>query len=269
MKYFVERIAGDAAEVMVMVPSTANPHVYEPKPRQMTRLSRIRAYLAIGVEFERVWLDRFTAANPQMAVFHVDQGVSKRAASDHRHEEGHGHEAHQEHGRSRGRGHGADRPDPHVWTSPQRVKTIAANIAEALIAVDPDRSGHYRAGLARFQKDLAALDADIEGKLAGRSSDLFLVYHPSWGYFAEDYGLKQLAVETGGGPPKPAQMAETIKIARQADLKVVFVSPRFSPKSAEVIAKALDGRVVAIDPLAENWAAELRRLADALASSDR
>ncbi|RPJ19644.1 MAG: hypothetical protein EHM26_07190 [Desulfobacteraceae bacterium] len=87
-KYFVEKIGGNFVQVSVMVPPGANPHIYEPRPNQMTALSKSRIYFAIGVTFETVWLPKFAKLNPQMRVVHTDQGIDKMAMSAHHHERG-------------------------------------------------------------------------------------------------------------------------------------------------------------------------------------
>ena len=87
-----------------------------------------------------------------------------------------------------------------------------------------------------------------------------MVFHPAWGYFADTYGLKQIPVEIEGKNPKPAQLMALIEYANQNDIKVIFVQPQFSAKSAEVIARGIGGHVVVADPLAADWAANLRKV---------
>jgi zinc transport system substrate-binding protein len=89
-----------------------------------------------------------------------------------------------------------------------------------------------------------------------------MVVHPSWGTFAHTYGLQQIPIEIEGKGPKPAQLESLIGQARANQIKVVFVQPQFSSKSAQQIARAIDGQVVAVDPLAEAWATNLRHVAE-------
>ena len=88
-----------------------------------------------------------------------------------------------------------------------------------------------------------------------------MVFHPSWGYFADAYGLKQIPIEVEGKDPKPAQMKTLMEIAKEEAIKVIFVQPQFSTKRAEVIAKAIGARTVFADPLAEDWENNLRNQA--------
>jgi hypothetical protein len=98
-KYFVEKIGGSCVQVSVMVPPGANPHIYEPRPNQMTALSKSRIYFAIGVTFETVWLPKFAKLNPQMRIVHTDKGIDKMAMVEHPHEarEGPKHKARTKH----------------------------------------------------------------------------------------------------------------------------------------------------------------------------
>ena len=86
-----------------------------------------------------------------------------------------------------------------------------------------------------------------------------MVFHPSWGYFARQYGLEQVPIEIEGKAPKPAQLAELIGHAKEQNIQIIFVQPQFSRKSAEVVAREIGGKVVFADPLAEDW---LQNLAD-------
>jgi zinc transport system substrate-binding protein len=249
-KYFVERIGGDLVEVGVLVLPGANPHMYEPSPRQMTALTRAQVYFAIGVNLEDVWLPKLADANREMFVVRTQEGVEKVPMAAHEHGgEGVMHEEHA------GEEHEHGILDPHIWLDPVRVKTIARNTCDGLVRIDPGHKTAYEANLAAFLKDLDTLNASIAKSLAPIPADkrTFMVFHPSWGYFAERYGLTQVAIEAGGSEPSPRHLAEIIEHGRELGVGVVFVQPQFSRRSADVIASELDARVVPLDPLAENW----------------
>lgn len=253
LKYFVEKIGGNRVDVSVMVPPGANPAVYEPKPAQMARLSGAQVFFAVGVPFESVWLSRFSAANPGMKIVHTEAGIEKIQMAPHVHD---GHENEKGHSR-----HGM--PDPHVWTAPPRVKIMADNIHAAMTHVDPGGKAFYDANHREFVSEIEDLDqrlrqvfAEIDGERKA-----FMVFHPAWGYFADTYGLEQIPVEIEGKDPKPAQLQKIIAHARARDIRVIFVQPQFSARSAQTVADAIGGRVVAADPLAADWADNLWRQA--------
>ena len=181
-----------------MVPQGADPHSYEPRPRQMAELSASALYLAIGVDFERAWLQRLRAANPTLRVVRTDEGVPKRPMAS---GGGHSHAA-------GGHRHGSAEPDPHIWLSPPLVKTLSGNILQALAAADPGSRAAYEERCARFLQQVEALDAELKTVFADRQGTRFIVLHPAWGYFADAYGLEQIPIEIEGKDPKPAQLHE-------------------------------------------------------------
>ncbi len=69
----------------------------------------------------------------------------------------------------------------------------------------------------------------------------------------EEYGLKQIPIEIEGKSPKPADLVELIKYAKEHNIKTIFVQPQISEQTAELIAREIGGNVVTADPLAENW----------------
>jgi zinc transport system substrate-binding protein len=255
-KYFVQKIGGDLVHVSVLVPDGADPHTYEPKPKQMVELSKTALYFTVGIDFEKVWLKKIVATNRNMRIVRTDDGIAKINMADHRHNKK------SQEGQARpGRLRHAGIPDPHVWLSPPLVKSQAEHILNALTAVDSKNQRRYQAGYAAFLKELDALDAELKTLFAGHRGKQFMVLHPSWGYFADAYGLKQFPIEIEGKDPKPAQLQTLIRHAREHGIKVVFVQPQFSGKSAEILSREIGGHVVYVDPLAKNWAENLRDVA--------
>ena len=151
-------------------------------------------------------------------------------------------------------------PDPHVWTSPTASKALASAILSALIQIDPEGNGEYRNNYDRLIQEIEVLDSDLKQLLAGKQGTRFLVYHPSWGYFARDYGLIQIPVELEGKEPGPRELAQVIRMAKKEGITVIFAQPQLSEKSARIVADAIDGKVVLADPLSEDWANNLRHV---------
>jgi zinc transport system substrate-binding protein len=251
-RYFIQQIAGDRVEVRVMVAPGANPATYEPKPRQMAALSMASAYFAVGVPFERVWLNKIAAAHPSMKIVHTDDGIEKLPMAVHAHGPAHGTA---EEGSL----------DPHIWTAPPLVMMQARHILTALLEIDPAGRGEYPQRYKAFIRELAELDTELLQTFSDPNRlDRFMVFHPSWGYFAQAYGLIQVPIEVEGKSPKPAQLAALIEEARKNRVRVIFAQPQFSVESARIIAREIGGRVIFADPLAADWAQNLRRQAAAL-----
>jgi zinc transport system substrate-binding protein len=272
-QYFVQQIGKDLVDVQVMVHPGADPHTYEPKPQQMVALSKAKLYFAVGIEFEKANLSKITATSPNLKVIHMDHGIEKLAMEVEHHHDDHAkehHEGDRDHEKSEHHGeaeHDKDHHehaglDPHIWLSPPLVKIQARTILAALQEADPDHGSVYDANFKAFTAQVDQLDADLKKTFAGKTGLQFMVFHPAWGYFAHAYGLKQVPIEIEGKEPKPAQLKDLIQHARKNDIKVVFVQPQFSSQSAEVVAREIGGQVAFVDPLAEDWMANLRRVAD-------
>jgi zinc transport system substrate-binding protein len=256
-KYFVEKIGRSLVNVSAMVHPGANPHIYEPRPNQMAALSKTRIYFAIGVTFEDAWLPRFANLNPQMRIVHTDKGIDKMAMVAHHHNEGKGVK-NKEGTKHTDRENSPGALDPHVWVSPPEVKIIARNILEALLEIDPANSLTYKSNHDAFIIEIEELDKDLKKIFSDKKGLKFMVYHPGWGYFARAYGLEQVPVEVEGKEPKPEQLKALIEHSRKDGIKVIFVQPQFSIKSAEVIAKAIGGQVIFADNLSQDWGRNLR-----------
>ena len=239
---FVENVGGEKVRVTVMVPPGASPHTYEPTPSQMTALAKAEMYAKVGsgVEFELVWMDKLLATNPDMLVVDCSQGIELQemvAEDEHEHSE---------------------REDPHIWMSPANAQIMVRNICAGLIGVNPENKGYYEQNRDAYLAQLAEIDREIIDSLAGVENRRFMVYHPAFGYFAREYGLTMIPIEKEGKEPTAAGLAHLIEQAKAHDIRVIFAEPQFDPKSAEVIAEAIGGRVVLIDALAKDYIGNLR-----------
>ncbi|WP_435104429.1 metal ABC transporter solute-binding protein, Zn/Mn family [Arhodomonas sp. AD133] len=275
MKTFVEEIGGEHVTVRALVGAGYSPATYEPTPRQLEALSRARLYVRTGVAFEDAWMPRISGANPDMRVLDAREGIDLRGMEAHTHgDHSHGRHAHErshdhrDHGDHEGHDHATRLPgDPHVWTSPRLVKRMSRRIRDVLVELDPAHREAYHRRYDAYAAELEALDADIRQLLAGREGGRFMVYHPAWGYFADAYGLVQVPIEHEGKEPGPRALTALIDQAQRENVRVIFVQQQFSERSAERVAAAIDGRVVAIDPLAADYTANMRRVARLIADA--
>ena len=252
---FLKAIGGEHVAVTVMVGIGASPHNYEPKPLQMIEVSKAKLYFSIGVEFEKVWLNKFLDLNPKMQTIDLSKGIQKVHATHHEHEE-HGHNSHS----------CTAHTDPHIWTSPQNVKIIVQNIYEALSHYDPKHQAYY---LHNLQLYLAKIDY-THTQITALLSELpkgrhFMVFHPSWGYFAQAYDLEQMAVEIEGKSPKPRELIALLQKAKAHKVSAIFTQAEFSDSVAKIIAKELSIPVIKVSPLAPQWSKNLIDIASALA----
>ncbi len=234
--YFVESIGGDKVQVSVMIPPGANPATYEPTPSQLKSLSDADLYIKIGhVPFEKTWMQRLISANKNMKIIDSSEDIN------------------------------IIENDPHIWLSPVLVKKQANSIFKGLVEIDPENRDYYAQNLAAFLKELDDLDAEIRNNLSGVENKKFMVFHPSWGYFAREYGLEQISIEVEGKEPSAEDLVKLVEKARSNNIKVIFASPQFSSKSAQVIAKELNGRVIFVDSLSRDYKNNLRVISETFA----
>ncbi|MFC1693215.1 metal ABC transporter solute-binding protein, Zn/Mn family [Candidatus Latescibacterota bacterium] len=248
-KYFVERIGGEHVAVSVMVSTGADLHTYEPKPQQLIHLSMSEIYFTIGVAFEKSWIDRFRSVNPEMRIVHTDRGIEKTPMISY-------HDSDNKNPRH-------DALDPHIWLSPPLVMIQARTILSALLRADPTHADDYFQNYRALIAEIVDLDIELRRLFSGQrgSNNKFMVFHPSWGYFARAYGLEQVPIEIEGKEPKPADVKRIIDFAREHRIGIIFVQPQFSARSTLAIANAVNAQVVFADPLAENWAVNLKKTA--------
>lgn len=250
-KYIVERIAGNLFHVSVLMPPGANHETYEPTPKVMKSLAVSGLYFSVGwLDFERTWMPRFAEMYPDLKIVNTSEGGQLIKSS------GHGHE-----GNSGG-------IDPHTWLSPRFVKSQAAIVAQALTQLDPGHKAVFSANLTRFSMQLDSLDALYTGIFAAHKGMKFMIYHPSLGYFARDYNLTQVSLETDGKEPSAAHLGRLIEIARQDGIHTIFISREFDSRNAETLAREINGSVVVFDPMAGNVLENMDRIAKMLSKNE-
>ncbi len=271
---FVEKVGGDRVRVVVMIPPGASPATHEPTPGQLRDVSEARMYAAVGsgLPFEEVWMDKIEAVNSDMLIVDCSEGIQLREIAAHNHnEELEGEssgEAGEEHGDDEGAEHEAEAHeglDPHIWNSPVNAKVMVENIYAGLVEVDPDNEAYYAENRDAYLEELEALDARIRAKLEGQEGRSFMVFHPSWGYFATEYGLTMIPIEIEGKEPSVQDLARLISEAKEKDVKVIFVQAQFSTRSSEAIAEEIGGEVVVVDPLAKDYVSNMDEVSDIFA----
>lgn len=234
LSWLVQQLGGERVQVQTLVRSGQDPHVYEPSPGQLAVLQRAEAYLGLDMPFERAWLPRMQAVNPQLRwVMLLDE---PRAAD----------------------------LDPHLWANPQNMLLLSQQVLAVLIELSPDHASYFKAQAQHLVRELKTLDEDLAGRLAALPRKTFLVHHPAWGHLASRYGLTQLAVEQQGKEPGPRALAALAAKVRQLGINTVFVEPQASDHLAHGLADVLRLKIVPLDPLAADYPANMRRVADAI-----
>ncbi|MDD1672512.1 MAG: zinc ABC transporter substrate-binding protein [Methanomicrobiales archaeon] len=225
LKNFTETVGGDHVEVLVLLPPGAEPHSYEPSARDIVEASGAELIIATGTQmpFEQHFITRLAEVRNDVVVVNTSAGIP---IMDN---------------------------DPHIWLSPRNAKVMVTHITSALCEHDRQECGEFQSRRDVLLQDLDALDLNLQTALAPARGTAFLVTHPAWGYFAREYGLTQIAIESEGKEPSSGEIASLIAAAQAQDIRIVFVEPQFSPREAEVVARQINGTVVQVDPLAEAY----------------
>lgn len=236
-KYFVERIAGsNVDEIMVMIPPGSSPAIYDPTPKQMASLSDADIYFSIGhIGFEKAWLERFEKSNPDVKFVDMSTGINLLETCGHHHDE---------------IDHGID---PHIWLSPRNAMFMAQNIYTALADYDPDNQLEYIRNYNQLVRELKSLDSTINISLQGFSNRSFLIYHPALTYFAKDYKLEQISIESEGKAPSVQHMKEIMDLASDRGIQHIFVQREFDQEHAQKVADEIGAELIVIEPLQEDW----------------
>ncbi|MBP6734310.1 MAG: zinc ABC transporter substrate-binding protein [Chromatiaceae bacterium] len=256
---FVARVGGEHVKVSALTRPGQNHETFEPTPQQVADIARADLFIGIGMPFEQAWLPRLRAANPRMRILDAREDIDLLPLDHHDHDEDLGHASQVPTADEAG--------DPHLWTSPLLAARMSASIRDTLTELDPAHAEDYARNQARFAAELEALDQEIRLQLKDLPSRKFLVFHPAWGYFAQAYDLTQVPIEQGGKEPGARTLVTLIEQAKRDQIRVVFIQPQSDPRFADQIARAIGGRVIAIDPLAPDYVANLRAVARQIAAA--
>ena len=245
-KYFVEKIAGSKYDINVMIPPGASPATYDPEPNLLKQLNRSMAYFRIGhIGFEKNWMKKLQYVNRTMKVFDLSSGIDYITGEEH----------HEEKGQDR------HNIDPHIWLSPRKTKTIVYNIYDALKRLDPADSLIYRNNYLDFTEDIDSIDSLIIKSFKDISNKKFFIYHPALTYFAEDYNLVQISIENEGKSPSPFHMKQLINLAQEENIGTILIQEQFDVENAQILAKEIQGSIIKINPLDENWEKQILYIA--------
>ena len=248
LRYITERITGDGFRVETFVPKGSSPETYEPTPEQMMKLGQCLVYFTVGdLGFERTWTDRLRQMSPEVPFVRTSESINLIEVHHHC---------------------SSDTPenetDPHVWTSPAHMKTIAQNICASLCKLDTAHARQFRRNLQQTLADLQATEDSIHTLVDSLHPKAFLIYHPTLTYFAQDYGLTQIAIETDGKEPSPAQLVRLIRLCKEKQVRTIFVQQEFDRRNAELIAQETGTHLVDINPLSYEWKEEMLKIARTL-----
>jgi zinc transport system substrate-binding protein len=238
---FIQEVAGDLVTVVTLIPPGANHETYEMSPQDLMQFSQANLYLTMALPLEKArWIAKASEINPGLKIVDVQDEVAKVYPPLYFSPE--------------------DR-DPHIWISPKRSKVIVNVIAEQLSAIDPINQSTYEANAARFVARIDEADRMIQDSFKVLWNRTFIVYHPSLGYFAQDYGLTMVALEEEGKEATPRRLTEVIDLAKAKGIKIVFYQEEMDSKQARVLADEIGGQVQEVGEMSSDYIATWQKMA--------
>ncbi len=251
--YFVDKIAQGAVDIETLVPAGANPHIYEAAPKEVQRHQSAALWIYLGESFDKKALKFFQNTHAQIQILNVAEGIELLSyCTEHK---THSHCQHHCHD---------DGHDLHIWLSPVLAKQQAQKIAEALIALLPEKKEEFTANLQIFLEELNHLDEQITALLTPMKDSAILVSHPAFAYFCRDYHLMQLSIEIEGKDPLPQHVTEILAQAKRHQVRSVLTEPQYSNKGAELIAESLQLPTHMVDPYAVDYPENLLKIAQVI-----
>lgn len=223
MGEFAKAVGGERVAVSILVPDGAEPHDWEPSPRDLTRLGYARVFVYNGLV--EPWAEEALEALAERPIIPVQTGRELYLLGG--------------------------KEDPHVWISPKKAMVQVERVKEALVKADPQYADYYTANAAAYIKELANLDSRLTKLGAEASKKVFVTSHAAFGHLAHDYQLRQLSVN-GVSPeaePTPRDLQELIKVVKKEQVKYIFFETLADPKIAQLVAQETGAQAAVLDPI--------------------
>lgn len=282
---FVEAVLGDKGTVTTVIPPGFSPANYQPSPKELLKISDADLYFSIGVLAETNILPKIVTdktklislsdeVNKKYPLLRMDANHPHHDQDSHVNDDNHEHDEdshdthdnhkHDEDSHINHDNHKHDGLDPHIWMSPKRVKVIIETIKDSLIEQDPNNSKYYSSNAEKYIQELTKLDNYITNSLKSNEIKSFIIYHPSLGYLADDYGLNMLSIEQEGKKATIDTIKSVVDFANDNNINVIFYQEEFDSKQAKVIADEIEGNVVSLDILSKDYINNMKKIIDAL-----
>ncbi len=224
---FVKQIVGNRAKVNTLIPPGTNAHSFEPTPKQLKSVLDANIYFRVGEDFklENILIDKLKSNIEKIVDCSNGIEIINR--------------------------------NPHFWLSPINVKIITKTIADSLSHFYPHHKNYFFNNRTRFIKQIDSADQIMKDILKNKSDKSLFVYHPAWRYFADYYGLEEIAIEKDGKHPKANDLKDFLEIAKSKGANCIFFDPHFDDSSVSTVANSLNLKIDSINPLPENYVQNL------------
>ncbi|MFQ5645952.1 MAG: metal ABC transporter substrate-binding protein [bacterium] len=221
-----KQVGGEAVKTEFILPPGADPHIFEPTPRQLVNIHETDILLKVGFGFES-WLNKLLqSGKPSITL--VAGGEASLLES----------------------GYQGDAGNPHVWLDPLVVVDLVKRLERAFISLDQGHSREYQDRAQNYIGRLLHTDRKLKQTFTGLNSRPFIVFHSAWFYWFRRYSLAPAAVveEFPGQPVSSKKLIELVKVIRKKKIKTIFVNIQRSPKMAGVLAAETGAGLSYLDP---------------------
>ncbi len=262
LEYFTERIGGKHVEVSSIIPPGADAHTYEPSTKKMVEITEGDAFV-----YNKLESDEFSSSvadtlkEEDMPIIDGANGITYHESDEHVDEQKdeHADEHKDEHGSHEGEEKGHDEEahddhgsiDPHIWLDPVLAQQMADNIYNGLVKLKPDAKEAFKKNHEALISDLKELDSSFKTKVENAPKNSFIVSHAAYGYWAERYGLEQIAI-SGLSPshePSQQQIQTIIENAKKEKTNYILFEENVNNKVAAMIKKEVGAETMTLHNL--------------------
>ena len=251
---WIEEIGAEYVDVLSLIPEGQSPHVYEPTTTELIFMDDADVWFSIGLtDFDKANKAAIleAAQNPSFEFVNLSIGLDLLEIESHEHE---GMNLEQE----------TVNVDPHTWLSPSRTIIMLEQIRDKLQEIDPTHAAEYSTNTASYISQLTALNTTITNRIDTIQNKHMLVFHPSWGYYAHDFGLELISLEEEGKEPSSSHFAEIVEEARLHNVGAIFIQEEFSTEIAQAFASEACVEIVRLYPLSADYLDNLNWTTDIL-----
>ena len=222
---FSQIVGQEKVDAILLVPIGVEPHDWEPTVKDVQQMQKSDLIIINGLGFEN-WVDSLHENNYQGKIIDTSDKILVKKLDD-------------------------NSKDPHIWLNPVTVKTQVQNIANAFSDSDPENQQYYQSNAAKYIEQLDLLDVKIRNELSQCNND-FIAFHDAFSYFADEYDLNQhtiISPNNSHGEATARTLENIISTANTLNIKVIFSEEAVDPKTSEIIANEIGGKVLILSPI--------------------
>lgn len=237
---FTQNVAGDNAEVSVLMKAGTEPHDYEPSAKDIAKIADSDVFVYNSKEME-TWVSSVLTNidTKKTVVVDASQGIDLLEGNHSDDETEAEHEGH------------SHAHDPHIWLDPVLAQKQVDTIKEGIIKADTKNKETYEKNALAYKEKLAALNEKFEMGLKNAENRTFVTQHAAFAYLANRYDLEQVAI-AGLSPdqePSPAKLAELNDFIKENNIKIIYFAETASPKIAKTVANETGAKLEVLSPI--------------------